>query len=230
MYFVAITLYFSRCRNGDGAYQLTQRERALEVHRRLTQTLENEGSSLSSQSYRDSDSYESRDSRSGVQFRRVIRRPSLRVLRRDLSQSHISPDYFPPSFPSEDPQSSSPESLEGVSIASSSASQLHQNQPLPPPPPPSQQRRRLFSMSASPSSCLPRDVTVSTGINASDSHGYAFSPSLDQTALDDMFGLFNNDPIEIDEIIDGGISPAGENEYAFGNLFDTFGNEGFLDD
>ena len=65
-----MTFKFRGC--GDGVYQLTQRERALEVH-----TLEDERLSLSSpQSLQGLDSSESRMFRPSVPFRHVIRHPN----------------------------------------------------------------------------------------------------------------------------------------------------------
>ena len=210
-----MTLYFRRCRGVDGVYQLTQRERALEVHRMLTQALEDERQSLSSQSLRVSDSYESRVPRPSVPFRRAIRRPNLRVVRRQPESSQIPP-AFPSLIPLEDPQSPTPDSPDEISSGS--------------PITTLQQRRRLFSYSGSPPNCFPpRDVSSTSAVNAAENHG-ALSPSLNQMIIDEIFGSWGCDPTVADDIIDESISIGTENEYAFGNLFDTIANDEFFAD
>ena len=106
-----MTTRFRRRRDGDGVYQLTQRERALEVHQRLTQTVEDERLlSSSPPSHRASDPLESGMSRPSVPFTRVIPCPNHQTVGRESDSNQVSSVFPSPSIPPDNPQASSTES------------------------------------------------------------------------------------------------------------------------
>ncbi|KAL5103705.1 hypothetical protein TcWFU_004869 [Taenia crassiceps] len=200
-------------RNHDGDYAVSQRERALDAHRRLTELLGDESHPPARvPSFSSFAPCESRESRSCENFRRAARRNSRKIAQKHALRNLPMATFVSPLPPLHD---SSPYPLDQDDFEF---------------PNPHQRRFALVSSTSPPSAYvqLPNVGPVLDGETYSPPmpREDRTAPSVDQEIVDEFFASSVNVESNLDDAdIIGCTGPGDLDDYAFDTLFDVIATE-----